>query len=131
MNDQQYDSYFDKLFRQMIRGREDHEFRHFNSAMGIFIYGKEHYKREMKRRRMVPYEEAERLAERYDKQHPRSDYGALSPQAMNIIQSLRMTADKHGNIKLGSRAIKAMQEIGAIGRSEHAPKEFSGTGGFS
>lgn len=131
MNDQEYDNYFDKIFKQLCRGREDHEFHHFNSSMGIWIYSKEHYKREMKQRRMVPYDEAERLAEKYDKEHPHKDYGDLSEGAMDVIRSLKMSADSHGNIKLGGRAIEALQEIGAIGSSEHAPKQYAPSGGFS
>ena len=131
MEDREYNDYFEKIFKQVTRGREDHEFRHFNSAMGIQIHGKEHYKQEMKRRRMVPYDEAQRLADQYDKQHPRKEYGELSTGAREIIESLRLTADKDGNITLGGRAIQALQEIGAMGSSEHAPEQFTPTGGFN
>ena len=44
----EYDNYFDKIFREMTKGMEDHSFRHFNSSMGIMIYSKEHYKWEKK-----------------------------------------------------------------------------------
>ena len=131
MDDSEYNDYFDKIFAKMCVGREDHEFKHYNVSMGIMIYGKEHYKMEMKKRRMVPYDEAERLAEKWDKEHPRKEYDTLSPDAMNIIKSLKLTADKNGNIVLGSRAIKAMQDIGAIRGSEHTPMQHSGQGGFS
>jgi len=130
MSDREYDDYFDKIFKEHTRGREDHEFRHFNNAMGIMIYNKEHYKLEMKKRRMVPYDEAERLAEKWDKNNPQKEYGNLSTGAQEIIRSLKMSADSKGNIVLGGRAIKALQEIGAIGRSEYAPSEFAGEGGF-
>ena len=115
MNDREYDDYFEKIFKQLCRNREDHEFVGYNESMGIYIHGKEHYKKEMKRRRMVPFDEAQRLAEQYDKNNPREKYGDLSPKAKRIIESLRLTADKHGNVKLGGRAIEALKEIGAIG----------------
>ena len=127
----EYDDYFDKIFKQLSRGREDHEFRGYNNAMGIWIHGKEHYKAEMKKRRMVPIDEAQRLAEEYDKKHPHKEYGELTPKAREVIESLRLTADKHGNIVLGGRAIEALREIGAIGNTQHAPTQFSGAGGFS
>ena len=130
MTDKEYDDYFDKIFKEHTRGREDHEFRHFNHAMGIMIYSKEHYKWEMKKRRMVPYEETERLAEKWDKEHPQKEYDDVSPRAKEIIASLKMSADANGNIVLGGRAIEALQEIGAIGRREHAPKQFVPEGGF-
>ena len=126
MNDREYDSYFDKIFKRHTRGIEDHQFRHFNHSLGIMIYSKEHYKWEMKKRRMVPYDEAERLAEKWDKEHPNKEYGDLSSGAKEIIQSLKMSADSDGNIVLGGRAIKALQEIGAIGKSDIAMEVSNG-----
>lgn len=132
MEQLEYDSYFKKIFKDMTKNMEEHTFHHFNSSMGIQIYGKAHYYHEMKKRRMVPYEETERLAEEWDKKHPHKEYDTISPKSMDIIKSLKMTADKHGNIKLGDRAIKAMVEIGAIAtRSEHMPKQYQRTGGFN
>ena len=126
MNDREYDDYFDKIFKEMTKGMEDHSFRHFNNAMGIMIYNKEHYKLEMKKRRMVPYEEAERLAENWDKENPNKEYGELSTGASEIIRSLKMSADSNGNIVLGGRAIKALQEIGAIGTADRAREVYNG-----
>lgn len=128
--DREYDNYFEDCFKQLCAGREEHEFVHFNTSMGIKIYGKEHYKAELKARGMVPFEEAERLAEKWDKEHAHKPYDTLSPKALDIVKSLSMSADKDGNIKLGSRAIQAMKEIGAIGSSEHEPKDFQTQGGF-
>jgi hypothetical protein len=122
----EYDDYFEKIFKTFARGREEHEFVHFNNAMGIQIHGKEHYKMEMKKRRMVPYEEAEKLADNWDKKNAQKEYGDLSTGATEIIQSLKLTADSKGNIVLGGRAIKALQEIGAIGRAEVAQEVSSG-----
>ncbi len=130
MEDKEYDSYFDKIFKSMTRGIESHNFRHYNNAMGCMIYNKEHYKSEMKKRRMVPYEETERLAEEWDKKNPRKEYGEINPKAMDIIKSLKHSADSHGNIKMGDRAINAMIGIGAISvQSEHRPEDLQG--GFS
>ncbi len=131
MEDREYDSYFNKIFKEHTRGMEEHSFVHYNSSLGMQIYGKEHYKSEMKKRRLVPYEETERLAEQYDKAHPHKDYGEISPKSMDIIRSLKMTADKHGNIKLGDRAINGLISVGAIStQSEHIPDQLQRTGGF-
>jgi len=125
-----YENYFDKIFKEHTRGIEEHNFRHYNHAMGCMIYNKAHYKAEMKKRRMVPYEETERLAEQWDKKHPRKEYDSIDPRAMDIIKSLKHSADEHGNIKMGDRAINAMIEIGAISvQSEHIPTDLQG--GFS
>jgi beta-phosphoglucomutase-like phosphatase (HAD superfamily) len=132
MNDREKDDYFNKIFKEHAKGREEHEFKHFNEAMGIQIYGKAHYYAEMKKRGMVPFEETERLAEQYDKENPRKEYDNISPGAMEIIRSLKMSADKHGNICMGGRAIEAMKKIGAIKPvSEHAPEEYTRSGGFN
>ena len=71
------------------------------------------------------------LAEKWDKDHPHKAYDTLSPKALDIVRSVKMSADGDGNIKLGSRAIKALKEVGAINSSEHTPKQFTGKGGFS
>lgn len=132
MEDDEYSSYFDKIFKEMTRGMSEHSFKHYNSSMGIHINGKAHYYHEMKKRRMVPYAETERLAEQWDKEHPHKNYDSVSPKAMDIIRSLRQTADKNGNIYLGGIAIKAMINIGAISsQSEHRPKELQMAGGFN
>ena len=130
MQDTEYDSYFEKIFKNHTKGMEEHTFVHYNSSLGMQIYGKEHYKAEMKKRRLVPYAETERLAEQYDKTHPHKDYGEISPRAMDIIRSLKMTADKHGNIKLDDRAINGLISVGAISpQSKHIPTDMNG--GFS
>jgi len=126
MPDREYDDYFDKIFKELCKGREDHEFKHYNNAMGVMIHNKEHYKRELKKRRMVPYDEAERLAEKWDKEHPQKKYDDLSPRAQEIINSLKLSADSKGNIVLGGRAIEALQEIGAIGNADRALEVSNG-----
>lgn len=132
MEVREYDEWFDKAFQKMTKGREDHEFKHYNNALGCHVYGKEHYKKLMKQKRLIPYEQAEQLANDWDKEHPQKEYGDLSPKAIDIISSLKLTADGNGNIILGNRAIKALKEIGAMPAStEHAPKEYSGYGGFN
>jgi len=132
MIDADYDQLFDSEFKKLTRGIEDHNFRHFNNSMGIFIYSKEHYKHEMKKRGMIPYDMAERMAEKWDSDHPRGATDKVSPKAMDVIRSLKMTADKNGNLSMGSRTIKALKEIGAIrGVSEHAPTHLQTEGGFN
>ena len=122
---------FDKAFDRHTKGIPDYQFRHYNTAMGCFIYNKDHYKHEMIRRGLVPYEESLRLAEKWDKEHAPKQYKGISPKAESIIKSLRLTADKNGNIKLGGNAINALKEIGAIKpQNPYAPKHIQ-PGGFS
>ena len=132
MEDRAYSSYFDKVFHSHCKGREEHEFRFHSDSLGVTFRGKEHYKQYMKVNNLLPYAETERLAEQYDKEHPRQEYGDISPKATDILRSIKMTADSEGNIKLGGRAVEALKSIGAIkSMSEHAPTSMQQGGGFS
>jgi len=114
---------FDKAFNRHVRGVEDHHFHHYNGSMGIQIYSKAHYKHEMKMRGMVPYDVAEQSAQDWDNKNKPKEFDSLSPKAESIIRSIKQTADKYGNIKLGGRAIKALEEMGAIqSRNPHIPE---------
>jgi len=105
LTNRQLDKYFGHL--------EDHEYRHYNRSLGCFVEGKEHFKKLLSAGQFVPFDLAERFAEDYDKRNPKKPY-ELSDKAKDIIKSIKLTADKKGNIKLGGRAIKALKEIGAI-----------------
>lgn len=124
------DLFFDRIFNAAFGRVEDYRFRGYNNALGCFVEGKEHYKRLMKQKGLVPFEEAERLAEEFDRKQGSPKDLEFSPKASHIIKSLKLTADRHGNIRLGDRAIEALREIGAIGNvSEHTP-EYSLQGGW-
>ena len=117
----------DKFFGHM----EEHQYRHYNSSLGCYIYSKNHFIHEMNKHRMVPYQIAEEMAQEWDKNNPQKKYDSISPKAMDIIRSLKQSADSKGNLKLDDRAIKALMEIGAIKpRSKYIPKETH-LGGFS
>lgn len=123
-----YDELLEKSIKEFSSRMEDHEFRHFNHALDMMIYSKEHYIHEMKKRRMLPYSICEGLADKWESKNHKGPLKELSPKADSIIRSLKLTADRHGNIKLSDRAINALREIGAItGRVEN----FGINGGFS
>jgi hypothetical protein len=111
-----YDEVFEDEWKKFTRGIEDHSFNHYNNSLGMRIYSKEQLKHEMKKRRMFPMEVCERLAEDWDRKQERKSSHKISDKALNIIKSIKMTADRHGNIKLGDRAINALIEMGAIQR---------------
>jgi len=126
------DRFFEKAFNRAFGRVEDYRFRGFNHAFGCFVESKAHYKKLMKERGLVPFEEADRLAEEFDTNNRRQSSYELSPKAQDIIRSVRATADKNGNIKLGNRAINALMEIGAIGNdSQYEPDLCTMHGGFS
>ena len=123
-----YDQILNESIKKMAASMEDHEFRHYNNSLDMMIYSKEHYIQEMKKRRMLPYDVCEGLAEKWESKNNKGPITELSPKADRIIRSLKLTADSKGNIKLGDRAISALREIGAItGRVEN----FGLRNGFS
>ena len=91
---------------------EDHVYNHYNRSLGCFVHGKEHFKQLLAAGNFIPYDLAKDYAESYDKREQKRP--ELSNKAREIINSVKLTADKHGNIKLGGRAIAALKEIGAI-----------------
>lgn len=126
-----YDEILEKSLKKACRGMEDHQFRHYNNSLDMMIYSKEHYIHEMKKRRMLPFEECEGLAEKWESRNEKNykPYDKLNPRADHIIRSLKLTSDKNGNIKLGDNAINALIEIGAITRKRE--ENFGMQGGIS
>jgi hypothetical protein len=96
---------------------EDHQYRGYNRALGCFVENKEHFLKLMEQGKMVPLDIACELADEYDRKHPRKEY-SLSPKAREIINAIKLTADKKGNIRLGSVAIRALREIGLLPTDE-------------
>lgn len=103
---------FNKHFKGLTQGIPDHKFKHYNSAMGIMIYSKEHYKSEMKARRMVPVDMAEELSEKWEKENPHKDY-VISEEGRKLIGYFKGAARK-GMITLGEhpKAVKALEDLG-------------------
>jgi len=127
-----YDEIFERAWKKFIRGREDHEFHHFNDSLGMMIYSKEHLKSEMKKRNMFPFDVCEGLAEEWEHKKDRKEKEGLNPsdKAVNIIRSLKMMADKNGMLSLGGRAIQALKEIGAINPRRDYIKTYGLSGDF-
>jgi len=122
-----YDQILNESIKKMSSSMEDHKFRHYNNSLDMMIYSKEHYIQEMKKKRMLPFDVCEELAEKWENKNDKGLTTELSPKADRIIRSLKLTSDRKGNIKLGDRAINALRKIGAItGRVEN----FGTNGGF-
>lgn len=105
--------------------REEHTYRHYNRAIGKFIEGKKHYEYELARGGYVPFDEAMKVAQKWDGQKQYK----LSQRAEDIIRSLRQTADSKGNIQLGSRAIEALKAVG-VNFDRYNPNLSTDVGGF-
>lgn len=104
---------YEKSLAKHVKHIPDHDFKHYNDALGKQINSKAEYLAEMRRGHFVPYDLTRKWAEDFDRKHQLKGYKP-SKKAIDIIRSLQMTADKDGNISLGGRALKALREIGAI-----------------
>ena len=110
------DKYLNKHFGRL----EDHQYRHYNHALGCFVEGKEHFKWLMKKGGYVPFSAAEELIK-----EPQSKGYSLSKEARDFINHIKLSADSKGNLVLGSRAIEKMKELGVnFDRAEEELKEM-------
>ena len=95
-------------------------YSHYNRSLGKHIRSKKHYEEEMKKGGYVSYEKGQEQVKKWEKDH-RKDYKGMSPAARAINQYARQIKDKKGNVKLGGRAIKAMEDLGVnFGRKPDA-----------
>lgn len=107
-------------------------YNHYNTSLGMKIKNKDHYDRVCKEQGMVSYEQAAELAVKGRKSKIR-DY-KVSDESLAIIESAKNSKDSKGNIKLGDRAIKALIDKKAIGKTIPEYMKLPSTynkGGFS
>jgi hypothetical protein len=109
--EQLFDRAFDKQFGRI----EDYRFRGFNHALGVFVESKEHYKRLMKRKGLIPADAAEEIADDYRREGERRKDLTMSDEAEGVIRAIRAsTRRKDGTIELSGRLVEAMVKMGAI-----------------
>lgn len=105
----------------------------WDTPQGRIVKSKEHYERLCKENNMVPFEQAEEIAAKARKANIK-DY-KVSKDSMDLIKSVKFTADKNGNVKLGDRAIDALIAKKAIGKKIPSymklPSVYNGKGGFN
>ncbi len=95
-----------------IRLDEEHKYNFTTDVFGpqMKVEGREHYKKLMARGGFVPFEQAQKIA--YEsKKNDRKEYKA-SPELNVFLSSIKQTADKEGNVRLGGRAIQRMKDFG-------------------
>lgn len=83
----------------------------WDTPNGRIVKNKDHYDRLMKENGMVSYEQMQKHAEG----KKLKDY-ELSERGKSLIRSVSGAKDSKGRVKLGDRAIKAMVDMGAIGK---------------
>jgi hypothetical protein len=98
----------DKFIKSL--NMEDHEFKHFNDALGVQVDSKEHYKGLLLKGGFIPYEEAIKIALTTKKS--RKEYRA-SPLLKSFLRHLySKPKTKNGEIKLSGRELETMRELG-------------------
>lgn len=90
---------------------EDHQYKHFNRALGCYVESKEHYVELMEKGGYVPFEEGERLAEEQRKVSAKK-YDGLEDNTMRVLADLKSTASKDGKLSSLEGTKKACEDIG-------------------
>ena len=81
----------------------------WNTPKGVYVKNKDHYDRLMKESGMVSYEKMQDQAS----QKKTKDY-SMSKEGLEIIKTVKNSADRRGNVKLSDRTIDAMVKKGII-----------------
>ena len=85
-------------------------FRNWDTPKGKYIRTKKQYDEAMAREGMVPYEEGQRSAKKYEEALDKKKYGGLSPKASALLKSVHK--DKKGKIRLSGKQVEGMKEVG-------------------
>jgi len=98
--------------------REEHEYTFTTDVFGtdhqgrpIKVRGKEHYKLLMARGGMVPFEEAQKMAESANTKNKREGYKP-TPELEAFMREVKQCSDKDGNIQLSGRMVDKMKDFG-------------------
>jgi hypothetical protein len=99
------------------------KYEHFNRSMGKYITSRSHYEKEMAEGGYVPFEVAEKMAESYKARHE-GGYNGISNKAMEVCKAAKSMADKKGNLRIGTRLQKAMENVGVSFDMSKLPKHY-------
>lgn len=119
------DKYLDKHFGHL----EDHQYRHYNRALGCQVQSKEHYKELLEKGGYIAFEEAEHMAESNRKEGKK--YDGLSDEASQLIADVKATAGKDGKITPTDKLVDGMKKVGVKFDYYNTLPECYQTGGLS
>lgn len=93
-------------------------YEHFNKALpnwnspkGRYISSKAHYEKVLSAEGFISKDKADVIAENVRNKRNQDKYDKLSPQAMELLQSVNK--DKKGRIHLSGKQIDGLQKLGA------------------
>jgi len=105
---------FETHFKNLCKGIPDHKFKHFNDALGCWVYSKAHYKALLKERRMAPMDMIEELAEGWEKKNTNKKY-EMTAKGRDLIRKMKDIAhDNNGYIKYSDYP-KIVEELRTMG----------------
>jgi hypothetical protein len=109
-------------------------YEHFNRSLGNwdspkgkYIRSKSHYEKELAKQGYVSFEQAEKI-----KSNPHKEYNGISAKAMEVCKAARDSADRKGNLRIGTRLQKGMESVGVSFDMSKLPKHYQDipTGGL-
>ena len=103
-------------------------YEHFNRALGKYIGSKKEYEYEMAKGNYIPFDKAEKIAEKRRKEMYKN-YDRPSEKAIALMKDIK-NSGKNGKIKLSDRQINAMKEVGVNFNARWLPSSYKSTGGI-
>src|SRR5574343_1547830 len=103
MTDKEMCKYFGHL--------ENHQYKHYNRALGVQVQSKEHFKKLLEQGGYVPLEKGNQMAEACQKGRIKP-YDGISPKLGKFLGEVKMMADKDGNIEVTDKFVEGLKEHG-------------------
>lgn len=102
---------------------EDHQYKHFNQALGVQIHSKEHFKELLNKGNYISYDDSCRQV---DANKEKQKYNGISEKAKKFCYGLKNITDKKGNVKFTDRLIKGMKKEVGVDYSffQNLPKHY-------
>lgn len=91
----------------------------WDSPKGKYISSRAHYEKELAKQGFVSFEKAESI--KTDSHKP---YQGISAKAMEVCKAAKDTADKKGNLRIGTKLQKGMESVGVSFDMSRLPKHY-------
>ena len=86
---------------------EDHQYKHFNRALGVKVESKEHFKAMLDKGGYIPYDES---CKQVDKNKDNQKYNGISEKAKKFLVQIKSQANKKGEIEWSDGLIDGMKK---------------------
>ena len=102
---------------------EDHQYKHFNRALGVKIESKEQFRHLLEQGNYIPYEEA---CKQRDKNVENQKYKGLPEKKLKYLHQLKSKANAKGELRWSDGLIKSLKENVGLDYSPYTklPKHY-------